>query len=70
MTLPFLFMIAPQRTMGKQDGIRPYYLQKIEESEVRIREETENLRRLEAQRNELNSKGKLPPIPFDCILRA
>jgi 26S proteasome regulatory subunit T6 len=45
--------------MGKQDGIRSYYLQKIEEAEVRTREETENLRRLEAQRNELNSKVRL-----------
>ena len=42
----------------KEEGIKTYYLQKIEEAEVKIREETENLRRLEAQRNELNSKGR------------
>ena len=41
----------------KEEGIKTYYLQKIEEAEVKIKEETENLRRLEAQRNELNSKG-------------
>eukprot|EP00027_Filamoeba_sp_ATCC50430_P006982 CAMPEP_0168558814 /NCGR_PEP_ID=MMETSP0413-20121227/10181_1 /TAXON_ID=136452 /ORGANISM="Filamoeba nolandi, Strain NC-AS-23-1" /LENGTH=394 /DNA_ID=CAMNT_0008589981 /DNA_START=77 /DNA_END=1264 /DNA_ORIENTATION=+ len=46
--------------MGKQEeGIKAYYLQKIEECEVKIREKTENLRRLEAQRNELNSKVRL-----------
>jgi 26S proteasome regulatory subunit T6 len=45
--------------MGKeeQQGIRNYYLQKIDEYQHIIREKTENLRRLEAQRNELNSKG-------------
>jgi len=41
------------------EGIRSYYLQKIEEAESKIKEETENLRRLEAQRNELNSKVRL-----------
>jgi len=35
---------------------RSYYCLKIEEAEVLIREKTLNLRRLEAQRNELNSK--------------
>jgi 26S proteasome regulatory subunit T6 len=45
--------------MEKQEGIKSYYLQKIEESEVLIRDKTENLRRLEAQRNELNSKVRM-----------
>jgi len=40
---------------SKQDGIRSYYLQKIEEAEVLIREKQEDLRRNEAQRNALNS---------------
>lgn len=43
--------------MGKQEGIKSYYLQKIEEAEVLFREKQLNLRRLEAQRNELNTKG-------------
>ena len=43
--------------MLKQEGIRSYYLQKIEDAEVVYREKTENLRRLGAQRNELNNKG-------------
>jgi len=42
-----------------QTAIKTYYLQKIEEAELKIREESENLRRLEAQRNELNSKVRL-----------
>jgi biotin carboxylase len=38
-------------------GIQSYYASKIEELEVIVRDKTQNLRRLEAQRNELNSKG-------------
>jgi len=41
---------------NKQEGIKSYYVQKIEESDVLMREKIEDLRRLEAQRNELNSK--------------
>ena len=40
-------------------GIQNYYAAKIEELEVIVRERTQNLRRLEAQRNELNSKVRL-----------
>ena len=40
-------------------GIHNYYSAKIEELEVIVRERTQNLRRLEAQRNELNSKVRL-----------
>jgi len=35
-------------------GLEPYYSQKIEEMEIRIIEKKQNLRRLEAQRNEMN----------------
>jgi len=50
-----------QPTMGKEEvkqkeGVQSYYLHKIEEAEVVIREKSQNLRRLEAQRNELNAK--------------
>jgi 26S proteasome regulatory subunit T6 len=41
------------------DGIYSYYQGKIEELEVIVRDKTQNLRRLEAQRNELNSKVRL-----------
>jgi len=40
-------------------GIQSYYASKIDELEVIVREKTQNLRRLEAQRNELNSKVRL-----------
>lgn len=35
-------------------GLEPYYRSKIEEMEIRITEKRQNLRRLEAQRNEMN----------------
>mmetsp|Transcript_4220 Transcript_4220/g.8353 ORF Transcript_4220/g.8353 Transcript_4220/m.8353 type:complete len:400 (-) Transcript_4220:524-1723(-) len=37
-------------------GIRSYYLSKIEQLEALVTEKEDNLRRLEAQRNELNNK--------------
>jgi 26S proteasome regulatory subunit T6 len=39
-------------------GMESYYLQKIEELETRITEKENNLRRLEANRNEMNTKVK------------
>ncbi|KAF8985735.1 26S protease regulatory subunit 8 [Entomortierella chlamydospora] len=39
-----------------RDGIKGFYRAKIEESESEIHEKTQNLRRLEAQRNALNAK--------------
>jgi len=35
-----------------------YYQSKLDELELIIRDKTQNLRRLEAQRNALNTKGK------------
>lgn len=42
----------------KGEGFRPYYIQKIEELQLIVAEKSQNLRRLQAQRNELNAKGK------------
>lgn len=42
---------------GTSKGLSPYYKGEIERLEGVLREKTRNLRRLEAQRNELNSKG-------------
>ena len=39
------------------DGLRTYYKSKIEDLELRVKDKTHNLRRLEAQRNELNTQG-------------
>lgn len=40
------------------DGLRQYYITIIEELQLIVNEKTQNLRRLQAQRNELNAKGK------------
>lgn len=39
-------------------GMRQYYQSKIEELQHVLNEKGQNLRRLQAQRNELNAKGK------------
>jgi len=44
---------------GGKDAVATYYAAKIEELEVEVREKMSNLRRLEAQRNELNTKVRL-----------
>jgi len=40
-------------------GITPYYSSKINEAKVDVAEKVQNLRRLEAQRNELNAKVRM-----------
>jgi len=47
--------------MGRE-GIKSYYKLKIEELETIKNEKVMNLRRLEAQRNELNTKGNSLPL--------
>jgi len=44
--------------MGRE-GIKNYYISKIEQAELTINEKTQNLRRLEAQRNALNAKVRM-----------
>lgn len=44
---------------AKGEGFRPYYITKIEELQLIVAEKSQNLRRLQAQRNELNAKGKI-----------
>ena len=49
---------VPLVTAGRSSGpLASYYSKKIEEAEIVLRDRTQNLRRLEAQRNELNDKG-------------
>jgi len=46
--------------MGKDhQGVRSYYVQKIDELRVLAAQKTQNLRRLEAQRNDLNNKVRM-----------
>ena len=65
---------ADGRAMG--DGLKSYYRAKIEELEILCRDKQHNLRRLEAQRNELNTKGQyrrtlpLPPSLYLLIILA
>jgi hypothetical protein len=65
--------ISFQGEMGNPagDGLRAYYRGKIEDLEIQIRDKQHNLRRMEAQRNELNAKGeslalRCPP-PTDLL---
>ncbi|KAK4759928.1 hypothetical protein SAY87_023059 [Trapa incisa] len=41
------------------EGLRQYYLQHIHELQLRVRQKSHNLNRLEAQRNELNSRVRM-----------
>jgi 26S proteasome regulatory subunit T6 len=46
-------------TRSSHEGIRQYYVAKIDEKEIILRDRIDNLRRLQAQRNELNSRVRL-----------
>ena len=50
-------MESPQKSI--KNGLSNYYTAKIETLEQKIRDKKLNLTRLEAQRNELNSAGKI-----------
>jgi 26S proteasome regulatory subunit T6 len=52
-TMPVL--VQPPTPAG---GIKSYYQAKIEAAELLINQKTQNLRRLEAQRNALNARGE------------
>lgn len=43
----------------KGEGFKPYYVTKIEELQLIVAEKSQNLRRLQAQRNELNAKVRM-----------
>jgi hypothetical protein len=52
--------VATQSQPGAPAGIKSYYQAKIEAAEIEINQKTQNLRRLEAQRNALNARGASP----------
>lgn len=41
------------------EGLRQYYVAKIEKLQLTVTERNQNLRRLQAQRNELNAKVRM-----------
>lgn len=49
--------VAAPQADGAGLGLRSYYKGKIEELEMLVKDRSHNLRRLEAQRNELNTQG-------------
>ncbi|EEH53248.1 proteasomal ATPase [Micromonas pusilla CCMP1545] len=51
--------VLVETSQPAKDGLRGYYSAKIEEYEIAVRDKTQNLRRLEAQRNELNHKVRM-----------
>lgn len=50
--------LVPPPSCDTKDGLKAYYVTKIEELQLVVSEKTQNLRRLQAQRNELNAKGE------------
>ena len=47
---------AGKKAEGAHEGLRSYYADRILKLEATVRAKSQNLRRLEAQRNDLNSK--------------
>ena len=56
--------VAVRPPVSAPSGIKQYYQTKIEVTELTINTKTQNLRRLEAQRNALNARGT--PASFRC----
>lgn len=46
-------------TFPRPDGLKSYFVTKIEELQLILAEKSQNLRRLQAQRNELNAKVRM-----------
>jgi len=53
-----IVMSTATQTPIAPGGVKSYYQAKIESAEILINQKTQNLRRLEAQRNALNARGE------------
>lgn len=51
------------------EGLRNYYTSKIEELMLTVAEKNQNLRRLQAQRNELNAKVRMLREELQLLVR-
>lgn len=56
--IEFPFILKMDVDIPRGEGFRSYYITKIEELQLVVAEKSQNLRRLQAQRNELNAKGE------------
>ena len=48
-----------QGAPSSAEGLRQYYVAKVEKLQLVVAERTQNLRRLQAQRNEMNAKVRM-----------
>ena len=51
------------------EGLKKYYSSKVEELQLTVAERTQNLRRLQAQRNELNAKVRMLSEELQLLVR-
>ena len=51
------------------EGLRQYYVAKIEKLQLTVTERNQNLRRLQAQRNELNAKVRMLSEELQLLVR-
>ena len=49
-------------------GLKSYYITKLEELQLTVSEKRQNVRRLQAQRNELNAKVQKNIFAFDFLV--
>ena len=52
------------------EGLRQYYVAKIEKLQLTVTERNQNLRRLQAQRNELNAKVRMLSEELQLLVSA
>ena len=53
---------------SNESSLKTYLISKIEELEHKIQEKSQNVKRLQAQRNELNNAGKILEFLFTSVI--